>query len=63
MNWDALGAMGEIIGAIAVLATLYYLSNQIKINSEQVEKANDYQSSGKILAYTQTQIILTDWFE
>ena len=36
MDWDALGAMGEIIGAIAVLATLYYLSNQIKINSEQI---------------------------
>ena len=32
MNWDAIGAMGEIIGAIAVLATLYYLSGQIKIN-------------------------------
>ena len=43
MDWDALGALGEIIGAIAVIGTLYYLSNQIKLNSEQVEKANDYQ--------------------
>ena len=43
MNWDAIGAMGEIIGAVAVIATLYYLSNQIKINSDQLEKANDYQ--------------------
>ena len=36
MNWDAIGAMGEIIGAIAVLATLYYLSGQIKINSRRL---------------------------
>ena len=30
MNWDALGAFGEIIGAIAVLATLLYLAKQIR---------------------------------
>ncbi len=50
MDWDALGAMGEIVGAIAVLATLYYLSNQIKINAKQVEKANDYQRAQSTLA-------------
>ncbi|MEZ5503454.1 MAG: hypothetical protein R3E50_12685 [Halioglobus sp.] len=26
MNWDAVGAVGEIVGAIAVLATLAYLA-------------------------------------
>jgi len=30
MNWDAIGALGEIIGAIAVLATLLYLAQQIR---------------------------------
>ena len=49
MNWDAIGAMGEIIGAIAVLATLYYLSGQIKINSREIERANDYQSAQSVL--------------
>ena len=29
MNWDAIGAVGEIFGAIAVLATLVYLARQI----------------------------------
>jgi len=33
-NWDALGAIGEIAGAIAVLVTLIYLAIQIKDNSE-----------------------------
>jgi len=26
MNWDAIGAIGEIIGALAVVITLVYLS-------------------------------------
>lgn len=30
MNWDAIGAVGEIIGALAVLITLVYLSIQIR---------------------------------
>ena len=29
-NWDAVGAIGEIIGAIAVIATLGYLAVQIR---------------------------------
>ncbi len=36
MNWDALGAVGELIGAAAVLATLVYLSIQVRANSLQV---------------------------
>ena len=49
MNWEAVGAMGEIVGAIAVLATLYYLSGQIRVNSRQIERANDYQIAQSIL--------------
>jgi len=30
MNWDAIGAVGEILGAISVLATLVYLAQQIR---------------------------------
>jgi hypothetical protein len=26
MNWEALGAIGEIVGAVAVIATLGYAS-------------------------------------
>ena len=36
MNWDALGAVGELVGAAAVLATLVYLSIQVRANSLQV---------------------------
>lgn len=40
MNWDALGASGEIIGAVAVLVTLYYLTIQIKIQNQELDKSN-----------------------
>lgn len=33
MNWDAVGALGEVLGAIAVLLTLLYLAAQIKQNT------------------------------
>ena len=30
MNWDAMGALGKIVGAIAVIATLVYLARQVR---------------------------------
>lgn len=30
LNWDAIGAIGEIVGAVAVVATLGYLALQIR---------------------------------
>lgn len=36
MNWDAIGAIGELIGAAAVVATLIYLSIQLRQNTKTV---------------------------
>jgi hypothetical protein len=33
MNWEAVGAVGEIVGAVAVVATLIYLARQMNQNS------------------------------
>ena len=33
MNWDAIGAVGEIIGAFAVVVTLFYLARQVRHNT------------------------------
>jgi len=33
MNWDALGAVSELVGAVAVVATLIYLAVQIRQNT------------------------------
>ena len=34
MSWEAIGAMGSLLGAISVLLTLLYLAKQIKENSK-----------------------------
>lgn len=36
INWDAIGAMGELVGAVAVVATLIYLSVQLRQNTRTV---------------------------
>ena len=33
MNWEAIGAVGEILGAVTVVATIFYLSLQIRQNT------------------------------
>ena len=39
MNWEAMGAIGDLAGAIAVLVTLFYLSVQIRANTAQARRA------------------------
>ena len=39
MNWDAIGAVGEIVGAIAVVVSLLYLANQIHTSTRAVKQA------------------------
>jgi len=39
MNWEAIGAVGEILGALAVVISLIYLSVQIK-QSNNLSKSN-----------------------
>jgi len=39
VNWEAIGAIGEIIGALAVFCTLVYLASQIKQNTKAVQSS------------------------
>ena len=34
MTWEALGAVGEVIGAVAIIASLMYLATQIRTSSK-----------------------------
>jgi len=38
MNWEALAAISELVGAAGVIASLIYLSIQIRHNSRQVDE-------------------------
>jgi hypothetical protein len=40
MNWNALGAIGEIIGAAGVIVSLLYLASQVRNNSRQLSHAS-----------------------
>jgi len=62
MNWEAVGAIGEIVGAIAVIATLIYLSMQVR-QSSKLAKATIHEnragSSQRIsLAFSEVAEIL-----
>ena len=37
MNWEAIGAVGELVGAAGVIATLGYLAFQIRQNTRQMQ--------------------------
>ena len=49
MNWEAIGAVGEVAGAAGVIASLIYLAVQIRQNTRSVEAAT-YQSVAESLA-------------
>ena len=40
MDWDAIGAIAELLGAVAVLATLVYLARQIRQSRDAVQSAS-----------------------
>ncbi|MEE4190029.1 MAG: hypothetical protein V2I66_00535 [Halieaceae bacterium] len=40
MNWDAISAVGELLGAAGVIGSLVYLSVQIRHNSAEVRHAS-----------------------
>jgi len=40
MEWEAVGAIGEVSGAIAVFITLIYLAVQLRQNTDQARQAN-----------------------
>jgi hypothetical protein len=44
MNWEALGAIAELRGAIGVIATLFYLASQIRQNTKSI-RASTFQET------------------
>ena len=47
MNWEAIGAIGEVFGALAVLVTLFYFAVQIR----QSNKLAEAQSQRELLNF------------
>jgi hypothetical protein len=43
MNWDALGAVGEIVGAFGVVVSLLYLASQIRAQNRESRVASVHE--------------------
>ena len=43
MNWDALGAMAELLSALGVIATLLYLGRQIRVSAKAQRTATQHE--------------------
>ncbi len=48
MNWEAIGPIGEIVGALAVFLTLIYLAIQIKQNTIAVQASAMDFANGQV---------------
>ncbi len=52
VNWEAIGAIGELIGGVAVIATLIYLAVQLRQNTKGIRAQSYYNVvSGKNALY------------
>jgi hypothetical protein len=40
MNWEALGAIGELVAATGVMGTLLFVGIQVRLSSQQTSQAN-----------------------
>ena len=56
MNWEMVGAVGEVTGSLAVLLTLIYLARQIKQNNHSLEENRKYASAQAYQARAETAI-------
>jgi hypothetical protein len=45
MNWDAIGAIGETIGAVAVVISILYLSIQIRSNTRATKASASFDAT------------------
>ncbi len=45
MNWDAIGSIGEIIGAIAVVVSIVYLSTQVRSNTRATRATAGFEAA------------------
>jgi hypothetical protein len=46
MNWDAIGAIAETLGAVGVIASLVYLATQIRHSRDQMDQNTQAMRAG-----------------
>ena len=56
MNWDAIGAVGEIVGAMAVVVTLAFLIFQLRQNTIALRQQSERSSADAIHAWSRAMM-------
>jgi hypothetical protein len=63
MNWDGIGAVGEILGALVVMVTLLYLAKQVSDTKKAMRAQTRNEISrglAEVLSFTSTSEVLAD---
>jgi hypothetical protein len=63
VDWDAIGAVAEVLGAIGVLVTLLYLAIQIRANSREVRDNTVQSVLGKSVDLIARDVANPDFFK
>ncbi len=53
MNWTAIGAMAEVLGAIGVVITLLHISRQVRENTLSIRRSTTHDALGNIADFNQ----------
>ena len=48
VNWDAIGAVGELLGSATVVVTIVYLAIQIKQSAKSAKSASNSQGRAAV---------------
>ena len=48
VNWDAIAAIGEILGATAVVVSLLYVAREVRSNTKAMKASAGFDSAGKM---------------
>ena len=62
MNWEAVGAIGEFVGALAVVLTLGYLALQVRQNNTGMRVAAKLEITKQFGDYTDLLLLNPDLF-
>ncbi len=57
MNWDALGAIAELVGALGVIASLLYLAGQVRAGARASAVAAKLESTGLLNKFIDLLIV------
>ena len=52
MDWIAVGAIAELVGAVAVVITLIYLADQVRNNTRMARRASTAEAVAAIRTFS-----------